>query len=65
MLYNWNLCFLTGLSYLCRSSRCDFELVINKLENIKYFYKPKPKPEFVIYGDIKDDCLAVKTKNNV
>lgn len=43
---------------ICRCSRCDFELFINKLENMNYFYKPKPK--FVTCYDINDDYLVVK-----
>jgi hypothetical protein len=43
---------------ICRLSRGDFELFINKLENIKYFYITKP--EFVICGVINYDYLPVK-----
>jgi hypothetical protein len=34
----------------------DFELFLNKLENVNYLYRTKS--EFVIYGDTNTNCLT-------
>jgi hypothetical protein len=39
-----------------RAPKGDFEMFLNKLENMNYLYKTKA--EFVIYGDINIDYRA-------
>jgi hypothetical protein len=51
MLCNWNLNSLTYISCLHTEPHTDnFELHIHKLENMNHHYKPKP--DFIMYGDI-------------